>query len=180
MKNLLFISLLFLVAALSGACSPDTGGNSAQANKNAVNAANLQDNTPPVNPDANIYPLANAVNAINAQNPQANKQVKPLPAAGRILPDGSEILTELRDVPIETRTFKGHPQLLKVVKSGMPTQATVKIYLKSGKIIEIPGEKVPNLSAAQASDLLTAAGVKPEAPRPADTRPVTKKVEEKP
>lgn len=177
MKNLLFISALSLVLIGSEACSSDTPVNSGVV-KNS-NSANVQESSP-ANIDSNVYPLNEPINTANIQNVKVNKPgTVAVTPAGRLMPDGSEVFTELRDVPIETRIFKNHPQLLKVVKSGAPDRATVKVYLKSGKIVEIPGDKVPNLSNAQAADILNAAGVKPEAPPPGETRSDTKNPDKK-
>ena len=66
----------------------------------------------------------------------------------------------------ETRVFKENPQLAKVEMLWIsPTDKKVKIYLKSGKIVQDSGERIDNLTTVSTSVLLEIAGVKPAQPK---------------
>ena len=171
MKNI-YLSLLFLGLAAVSSCS--SAEKPANANKpvpeipaNPPNS-NTETNTQPVIQVGNTNGPANSVNA------QVITPTKMGANPGRPASDNSEIFVELRDVPIETRVFKNHPQLIKVVKSGAPGKTTIKVYLKGGKVVDVPGDKFANLGAETAASILAAAGVKapaaPESGRPADTK----------
>jgi len=175
MKNL-YLSLFFLgLAAFAGCSSAEKPAN---ANKpvpmipDAPLNSNTETNTQPViMQGSNTNGAANnAANMANVQVITPGKATNP----GRPASDNSEIFVELKDVPIETRVFKNHPQLIKVVKSGAPGKTTIKVYLKGGKVVDVPGDKFANLGAETAASILAAAGVKapaaPESSRPADTK----------
>jgi hypothetical protein len=172
-----FYILLFLLSlGIFGACSSsDPGTNSAGNNSNMpVNRIDT------VNIDAQNANI-NAVNPIGANANLKNIQIiKPgkMTPLGKAAPDNSEMFAELGEVPIETRVFKNHPQLIKVVKSGIPPNQTIKVYLKGGKIVDLPGSKIANLGTEPAASILQAAGIQPAAP-PAVTRDPAKKADQK-
>lgn len=87
----------------------------------------------------------------------------------RPAPDNSEFSAVLTDFGRETRTFKDHPQLLKVEKLILVNRQTIKIYLRNGKIIQLPGEKVPILATAPAAEILRAAGIQTPSSAPRST-----------
>lgn len=173
----LFIPLFLLSVCIFGACSSSTepGANSAGNNANApitrIDTVNINAQ------NANV----NAFNPIGANANLKNVQIlKPgkMTPLGKAAPDNSEIFAELGEVPIETRVFKNHPQLVKVVKTGIPPNQTIKVYLKGGKTVDLPGSKIPNLGTEPAANILQAAGVQPAAP-PAVTRDPSKKTDQK-
>ena len=79
-------------------------------------------------------------------------------------PEDSTFSTRLTDVAVETRTFKKHPVLAKVERITDAKSRTIKVYLRSGKIIEIPGDKIGNLGVASSAQIMTAAGIEQPAP----------------
>ena len=168
----LFILLFLLSLGIFAACSStepgtNSAGNNANMPVNRIDTVNINA------PNANV----NAFNPIGANANLKNIQIiKPgkMTALGKAAPDNSEMFAELGEVPIETRVFKNHPQLIKVVKSGIPPNQTIKVYLKGGKTVDLPGSKIPNLGTEPAANILQAAGVQPAAP-PATTRDTTKK-----
>ncbi len=87
------------------------------------------------------------------------------PNARRVLtaaPDNSEISTEMnkQGQPIETRTFKDHPSLVKVVRTYVTLEnPQVKVYLKNGKVLDLPKGKIDNIFNVPADEILTAVGV---------------------
>ena len=74
-------------------------------------------------------------------------------------PENSEFGAVLADMVFERRTFKSHPQLLKVEKTTKGGSKTIKVFLKDGKVLEIPGEKIEFISKATSASILLAAGV---------------------
>lgn len=164
MKNT-FLTLAILTFAVLGACSSN---DTAQKSNKMPDGTNIsvppptENNTQPAaTTDGNTYPLANSVNMGNTKVSLPTKAEGP---AGRPAPDDSVIYTELRDVPTETRVFKSHPVLLKVVKTGLPPNQTVKVYVKGGKVIDLPADKIPNM-AASAATIVDAAGLKVPVPQ---------------
>lgn len=68
-------------------------------------------------------------------------------------------------MPIETRTFKSHPQILKVERVWItPQEKRLKVYLRNGKTVEADGNSFDQLNIAASSQILEAAGIKPQVP----------------
>lgn len=81
--------------------------------------------------------------------------------ATTILPDGSEFWAILDSKGVtETRVFKNHPQLDKIVRQTEGNNVTIKIYTKNGKIISVPKDKIKDLTGASSEQILSAAGIK--------------------
>jgi len=78
--------------------------------------------------------------------------------------EDSEFGVVLTDVVFERRTFKRHPQLLKIEKITSGEKKTINVYLKDGRIVEVPGEKINSISTAGSAGILKAAGVDVPAP----------------
>lgn len=77
---------------------------------------------------------------------------------------------------LETRAFKDDPQILKLER--MQELKTFKLYLKNGKVIELPYEKAENLFLqGSPSDLLLAAGIKPAATPPVSRNPAKEQLQ---
>jgi hypothetical protein len=171
--KIIYLSLLFLGLAAVSSCS--SAEKPANANKPVPE---IPANPPNSNTEANVQPVVIQGDNTNVPANTANVQVitptKMTTNPGRPASDNSEIFTELKDVPIETRVFKDHPQVVKVVKAGNPGKATIKIYLKGGKVVDVPGDKFPNLSAETAASIVAAAGIKapavPQSKRPEDVK----------
>lgn len=77
-------------------------------------------------------------------------------------PDDSYFYTELTDVAIETRVFRSHPHLAKVERINDGKNQAIKVYLKSGGVVELPGGAIKSIASARAAEILTAAGIKPD------------------
>jgi hypothetical protein len=178
MKNFLLFSILIAGLIFSVACSSSQPAPNTRTQANNAPAANLQDNTSPATGDANIYPLKESVSNSIPVNGQVNKTTPKSQGASRPAPDDSRIITELTDVPTETRIFNSHPVLQKVIKTGLPPNQRIKIHVKGGKIIELPGDKIPNMIAPAETIMREAGLTLPEStPNP---RAETKKPEQKP
>lgn len=75
--------------------------------------------------------------------------------------DDSIVNTELIDDVTETRTFKSHPQLQKIVRVTYVNQnnkKVTKVYLKGGAVKDLPESKVADPIKAPAADIMKAIG----------------------
>ncbi|MEO7674927.1 MAG: hypothetical protein ABIU09_12725 [Pyrinomonadaceae bacterium] len=74
-------------------------------------------------------------------------------------PENSEFGAVLADIVFERRTFKSHPQLLKVEKTTKGNVKAIKVYLKDGSVVDLPGEKIEFISKATSASILQSAGI---------------------
>ncbi len=78
--------------------------------------------------------------------------------------------------PIETRTFKSNPLLAKVERIYTTLDnPTVRVYLKDGKVINLPKGKIDNIFSASAQEILNAVGTAPQD----DNSPLKENMEKK-
>ncbi|MEO8042801.1 MAG: hypothetical protein ABI646_09345, partial [Acidobacteriota bacterium] len=88
-------------------------------------------------------------------------------------PDNSTFTSYLTDAGYEIRTFKTHPQILKVEKrTSNDGSQTIKVFLRNGRIVQLPGKTIPFLASAPAEVIAGAAGVlqsPPQQPAPGST-----------
>ncbi len=143
--------------------------NSSQAEINQSNT-NVEVRQPESNAVQILSPAVSKQNANSWEKKRGNGSGEnPEPIAAIPLttaaPDNSEISGTMNDrgVPIETRTFKDNPLLAKVEK--IYTKANnpnIKVYLKNGKVINLPPGKISNPSTASANEILAAVGAIPK------------------
>lgn len=88
-----------------------------------------------------------------------NSEAQPPVPEWRPAPDNSVYSVVLTDAAVETRIFKNHPQLLRVEKRSDGKQRSIKVFLKDGRVIDLPGEKIEALGTAPAPAILEAAGL---------------------
>jgi hypothetical protein len=133
-----------------------------------------------VQTDANNYTIQNmAVSKQNVRNWGAKKggtaDATPIEATPMVYPapDNSEISSTMNNnVPTEIRTFKNNPMLIKMEKIFVDVKKPqIKVYLKNGKVVNVPPGKISNSATASADEILSAAGVA--------SKPVPPKIEEK-
>ncbi len=78
----------------------------------------------------------------------------------RPAPDNSTFTTYLTDAGYEIRSFKKNPVILKVEKkienSG---NQSLTVFLRNGKVVQLPGNAIPVLSTATAESIASAAGI---------------------
>ncbi len=181
----LIITILFVINACSSSeenkmatnatTSQAPNTNSADAN----NAAAINANPPgmqPYNGAQNLNP-----NAFNASN--ENLQViKPEPRKGempfgsRTAPDDSIVSSASRGKDFfEIRTFKSHPVLAKVEKVMDGKTTKYKVYLKSGKVLDAPSDKMSNYTAMTPESILDIVGMLPKLQTSPQTKPEEKK-----
>lgn len=171
--------ILFWMSACGSAADTSDAGNSANGSSspNSVNAVNVGSPVAGSDSNANAIDVSNRrtitedSNAVSLPGTPGGKNVaKPmsLPA-----PDDSEYTSQLTDVGLEVRTFKKHPQLLKVEKTITPTEQKVRVFLKDGRVLEVPASKINSMRSDPASVFLAAAGIGHSAP-PAASKDRTK------
>jgi hypothetical protein len=79
-------------------------------------------------------------------------------------PENSTFVSFLTDSGYEVRTFKDHPQLLKVVKIIGAEKSQIKVYLRGGRVVDLTGNAIINLNTVSSATILAAAGVTPPPP----------------
>jgi len=164
---IVFLAISIFIAACSSAEVSQTNTNSSIAQ--TAHAANIENKTNEItlkntNSGENVMipginePLGNStVNTANAKRPEKTAALETRPA-----PDESVFTTQLTDVGLETRTFKNPPLIKKVEMITSPKGKTIKVYLRSGKIVDLPGDKLANLSSVPASEILREIGIAPK------------------
>lgn len=157
------VVVILLVTAGFGCRESITNTN--DVSNTAVTQVVNSSTVPVVPPPANIANAnTNAAKIVNA-NPAANTNLKPGPMVFPA-PDDSEYSSTMdkSGEAIETRTFHHNPQILKVTRIWKaPTDKTIEIYLKNGKVIRLPGDQFPNINNLPVAEFVKAAGV--EAPQ---------------
>lgn len=158
---------LFMIAAAAFGCSKSTsttGSNSnLDSNQLVAGTTASNQNSQTIIPGIQGAPAegnrqaANQLNVPVKHGSSTEKAPSSMPA-----PDDSTFSAELTDIAREVRTFKSHPQLLKVEKTIEPgKQPVIKVFLRGGKIVTLPGDKITNLASVPASSILSAAGINP-------------------
>jgi hypothetical protein len=172
--NIFKVFLLLTALVFVGCGSSETESSSASANpaKNAdafvVNAVNLS----VVNSAANNSVTINANRPMDAQMQRleqirsANRSGKQIPNLNsRPAPEGSTMTTTLTDVAREKRVWKKHPVLLSVEKVFDGGKGSIKVSLRDGRVIDLPGDAIAQVDQILAADVLTLVGIKPAAPK---------------
>ncbi len=176
-----FLSLTILLVFLSGCSSAPV------ANVDTVNSNSTDNSVAEMsNTNSASVTMEEFMNT-NAAAPAANRDVSDLsgnptgknsrgkntnpapidPNAETILttaPDNSVISTSMnkKGAPVETRTFKSNPTLLKVERVYNDLKnPTITVYLKSGKTFDLPKEKIDDIFNVSANDILNTVGVAP-------------------
>jgi hypothetical protein len=92
----------------------------------------------------------------------------PPPIAFQKAPENSEFAAymEKGGMVVETRIFKGHPQLNSVIMKWIdPQTRALKVTLQNGKVVERQPVRIANLRTVSTTELLNIIGIKPEAGR---------------
>lgn len=177
MFRVIKLSAIFFSFILLNGCASSCGSSSTESNSSnksntniivpkRVDKPNSQKNT---NANTNLVPYNGAKN-INAKNPTLDKsKVKVIDTTKtkaepmkKKLPDNSEGSVSMNKDGsfVEKREFKNHPQLLKlekIIKSGKDIK--FKVYLKNGKVLDVPEGKIKNLQNDSAKSILEAVGI---------------------
>lgn len=163
-----FINLIFLCACSNAPVEPANTANVNASNSNAEVAQEVNANLVPMKSLKNINVNANQLNPQVPTN--ANKNVK-MQLNSAPAPFDSTVMTTMNKENkfLEVREFKKDPIILKVER--LQELKKIKLYLKSGKVVELPYDRgsVVFINGSP-SDLLNAAGIKPPA-TPPNTNP---------
>ena len=183
LKVCLFL-LAFVTAALASCSADETASNSQKSSNRASNSApqTYVDNNGQGSP-ANTGELANVeteamrkARKLEEMRAAANSQSgkKPAPVNVRPAPEDSEITTTLTDVAREVRVWKKHPSLAKIEKIYDGQNISIKVYLRDGRVLDLPGTAIPQLDQVPSDNVLTLVGVAPTAAK--SENPVKKSV----
>ena len=148
--------------------SPTIATNS-PANRVIVSSANQSNgNIESAAPNGNVTIQNFAVSKENLDNMRkkpgarlGGAQPMPNTIPGTVAaPDNSTIVSAMnaKGLPIETRTFKKHPLLMKIERTDL-NNSDIKVYLKNGKVVNLPENLANDFLTASASDILKAVGV---------------------
>ncbi len=181
MKFFSYVIISIFFISCSSSSTVETNVNSNNSDIAAVGQTNTNAK---VQTDTNSYPVQNmAVSKQNVKNWGAKKggATEPAPIEATPMaypaPDNSEISSTMNNnVPTEIRTFKNNPMLVKMERIFVDVKnPQIKVYLKNGKVVNVPPGKISNPATVSADEILSAAGV---APKPA-TQKVGEKMEQK-
>lgn len=138
--------------------------NSAEAVKNdgAPNAAPTVASKPTQTANVNMPPPSIGMKPREKKMVDAPTSGPPPALQFRKADEDSEIATSMnaRGEVVETRVFKSHPQIVRaeaVWKSAK--EATLKITLRDGKMIDVKSDSLANLQTATTRDLMEIAGI---------------------
>ena len=179
---LMIISIFSISCSLSSTVETNvksktsTVETNAKSNNSDIVVVNQKNTNVEVQNNANSYPIQNmVVSKQNVKNWGAKRvgaaDAAPIEATPMTYPapDNSEITSAMNNnVPTEIRTFKNNSILVKMEKTFADVKKPqIKIYLKNGKVVNVPPGKISNTATASADEILSAAGIalKPAAPK---------------
>ena len=197
MKYIVIVVLLISGSLMAGACSSSTPAEEKQAARGNTNVTSANSNVTAVTNGAEVQPPQNAdANATTASSDELHRPGDSLNAKfdkmrksgvsgppanpaelarqnSRPAPENSTFTSYLTDAAFEVRTFNNHPQLLKVEKKiTSDGKQTLKVFLRNGKVVDLPAQSISPIATTPTSVILQAAGVQPEQPSvPAGTAP---------
>jgi hypothetical protein len=166
--RLLYLFAGLLIFGCFAGCS--STGSEANQPTNSAAAANSSTTATTDGQSANSVTVVNVnTNAFNGTSDPNQKITRVDPKNdkhtsgiyGRPAPDDSTFnaTMDAKGMPMEIRTFNKDPYIIKVERIFTTPTKTMKIYLKSGRVVQVPEEKLPNFAAATPGDILVAAGV---------------------
>ena len=163
---MLVIILAILIVAMG--CDGVAGNNARSVTQTTNgNSSPIASSTNIPSTNSNI-PISVPANADGLLTRNTN-QSKPFPGqnqprlATQSAPDDSEVSVVLNENIVQTRVFKSHPTLLKIVESTIPagsTNKSIKVYFKDGSVTEIPISKIGDPMAESAAKIVAAVGSK--------------------
>jgi hypothetical protein len=157
-------------------CLVGCGGG--QGNENTASVQII--NASPAN-DASVVPIvpSNGQGNVNGGFPANGNVMTVNPPGGNVkqltypAPDDSEYSASMDSsgVAVETRTFRSDKYIAKVVRTTRdPENKTIAVYLRSGKVVNLAGDRWPEIRSIPVTALYEAAGIKaPAEPTQANT-----------
>lgn len=175
-RILFVLSFFCLVVGIAGCGSSESSANMMPTNTGpnlnaaVTNATTTFNATNSINANAN-RPMDAQMQKLEEMRKAANRAGKTIPSLNsRPAPEDSTMTATLTDFARETRTWKSHPVLAKVEKVHDGGEGSIKVYLRSGKVIDLPGKAIAQLDQISAASVLQIAGVTPS-PGPGQKRP---------
>lgn len=154
MKKIIAISVL-TSAVVGVGCSTNTSKNSSTDTVYQTNKA------PAPDPAATVEELKR--DKKKRERPDADPSATPEPSSPKPAPENSEasVMMNSDGSITEIRVFKDHPQIAKAEATWTdPMSKSLKVTLKSGKVMQAKTDKVPTLASAPSADLLRIVGGK--------------------
>ncbi len=160
MKRFLVMTAIFVVGIASFGCSSSSEPDKTASTTNSRS----ESSSPNTAPSNTVVGPGNFRDRVEKRNRvDANPAVSPDPPIFRPAPDNSEsAVTMNKDGSIlEIRVFKSHSQLAKVESTWFdPAEKSLKVHLKSGRVVDVQTEKLTNLNSASIEEILEVAGLK--------------------
>ena len=162
----MFICCFAAVLSACGGAENDTnaiavnkGPNLIVSNAGAPNSATTSNGSNTFNANAN-RPMDAQMQRLEEMRKGANRSGRQIPSLNtRPAPEDSTMSTTLTDFARETRTWKKHPILVKVEKVHDGGKGTIKVHLRNGKVVDLPGDAIGQLDQIAAASVLQLAGV---------------------
>lgn len=182
-------AIIFSACSSAGDLTKKNKGPATGSNSNTTVITNGAEPAGPQRADANaisapgeqVAPVANSVQQKMDAMKKADTGAPPMDAAeiaaknSRPAPENSTFTSYLTDAGYEVRTWKNHPQLLKVEKKTMADGAqTLKVYLRNGRVVELPGQRINPLSTATSAFIVEMASEQLQSGKPATAAPPKK------
>ena len=163
MRSIIAVSVLAAVCLTicCGGSSTETNSNTVVVtNSNPANNASVEVMKPTTGIPANAnVPTFSGNGNVQVVTPTGKAKALTFPA-----PDDSEYASSMdkSGSAIETRTFHSDPVIAKVVRvwKGVDDKS-ISIYLKSGKVVKVAGDKWPDIKSQPVQNFYEAAGVQP-------------------
>lgn len=155
---------------LTGGCGRSTA-NKNSANSDAANAVPVStpQTTQIATPDESLGLSADSNASALVNMPVRRAPKKARPEDSDLLPDDSDFSLDENAVGdiVETRVFKDHDLMAKVerTQASAKSAASVKVFLKNGKVYEMPVGKLKDVLRESPDDIIKALG--PDAGKPA-------------
>jgi hypothetical protein len=182
--------ILIISSSLAGCSSSEqragslSSGNSHTSNGQANGGNSVNFNAPtasnqtmiPYKGMQNVDP--NIFNQTTLNVKQVNRPVNTNQSlTQRIAPDDSVFSASMNKngMPVETRTFNSHPILAKVEKQFLGKEVKYKVYLRNGKVLEGPADKLENYRVMGPGNILEAVGIDPNLTTKNQSKPSEKK-----
>ncbi len=198
MKSTYLIAAVVGIGSLSIGCGSGPGSNTNTGRTNAANiivdtansnftngTANQPANGIPTtgqlsNIDVNAVPTGNVDMENRARRVEVQQTGPSQPPPLRPAPENSTVAITMDKSGdfIETRIFTGNQYLSKVERTSNGPKQTIKVFLKNGRVVQVPAERVSSINTITIASLLDLAGVKVSAPpaaKPGKTDEVMKK-----
>jgi hypothetical protein len=175
MNGIIKVIIIAGISISIGGCSGTSGESNTNASTANVGTANQANNSTVSNTNPEMIPYPGTENTNGAPPMDNNAKVltvdpKQLQPTNPAVPgaDNSEVITALNEKgAVETRTFKGHPVLAKVERTTAGRDLQLKVFLKNGKVVNLPPDKIKNFTGDSAQSILQAIGI--SAPKPPQT-----------